>query len=173
MKVKRYLWGAAGFLLAACLNASAASQVLLKVPFFPDKTDQCGPATLAGILSFWGKQTNPKDLRKEMYVANLKGTLPMDLITAAETRGLKVTMIEGTTKQLQDELTAGRPVLAMLDMGMALASVYHYVVVTGFDEEKNGFYVHSAGKANQFIATDTFEKRWKKTDHWAMLARAS
>jgi ABC-type bacteriocin/lantibiotic exporter with double-glycine peptidase domain len=165
------LRGAAALLLGICLNAAAAPPVLLSVPFFPDKTDQCGPATLAGVLSFWGKATTPKELRKEMYVAKLKGTLPMDLIMAAEQRGLKVTMVAGKIEQIQEELKAGRPVLAMLDMGYALAPVHHYVVITGFDEVRGGFYVHSAGKANRFMSYEVFDKKWKRTDYWAMLSQ--
>src|SRR5687767_6827273 len=100
--------GSAGFLAilvcgllqaapAACLPAGeqalpAGRQVLLEVPFFPDKTNQCGPSALAGVLSFWGKPADPAKLREEMYLDKLKGTLPLDLFLTAKAHGLKTQM---------------------------------------------------------------------------------
>ena len=52
-------------------------------------------ATLAGVLSFWGKSTDPRQLRQEMYLAKLHGTLPMDLVLSAQHHGLKAEMIRG------------------------------------------------------------------------------
>jgi ABC-type bacteriocin/lantibiotic exporter with double-glycine peptidase domain len=154
-----------------CLNCFLAAIVLLKVPFFPDKTDQCGPATLAEVLSYWGKTADPKELSREMYLAKLHGTLPMDLMLTAESHGLKTEMIRGNMASLQSELEAGRPVLAMLNLGFSVVPVEHYVVVTGFNDEKKGLYMHSAGKENQFIPYKKFLREWEKTDDWAMLSR--
>jgi len=151
--------------------ASLPSHLLLIVPFFPDKTDQCGPATLAGVLSFWGKATDPQALKKEMYLAKLHGTLPMDLVLTAESHGLKTEMIRGDLPAIQAELQAGRPVLAMLNVGFSAVPVNHYIVITGFDDAKNGLYMHSAGKRNQFIPYKKFMRQWEKADYWAMLAR--
>ena len=60
----------------AAVNASAAR---LDVPFFPDTTDQCGPASLASVLNYWGKTVSPAELKSDVYLSSLKGTLPMDL----------------------------------------------------------------------------------------------
>ncbi len=105
-----------------------------------------------------------------MYVAKLKGTLPMDLIQAAKTRGLNVTMVEGSIDQIKQELNAGRPVLAMMNMGFASVPIGHYVVITGFEDEKGTLVMHSGGKANQTMSVKKFEKKWKMADSWAMLA---
>lgn len=153
------------------LSCLLAAVLLLKVPFFPDKTDQCGPATLAGLLSFWGKPTDPKQLRDEMYVAKLHGTLPMDLVLTAQSHGLKTKMINGDLPSLRSELEAGRPVLAMLNLGFSTVPVDHYVIVTGYDDEKKGLYMHSAGKENQFISNAKFLRQWGKADNWAMLSQ--
>jgi ABC-type bacteriocin/lantibiotic exporter with double-glycine peptidase domain len=159
------------FWVGSCLAEPLPSQILLKIPFFRDTTDQCGPATLAEILGFWGKAANPTLLRKEMYQAKLHGTLPMDLMLAAESHGLKTELVRGDVSQLQSELRAGRPVLAMLNFGFSFMPMDHYVVVTGFDENRRGFFVHSAGKENQFLSYKKFRQAWEKTDYWTMLAR--
>ncbi len=97
----------------------------------------------------------------------------MDLVLTAESYGLKTEMIRGDLASLQSELKSGRPVLAMLNLGFALVPVDHYVIVTGFDDEKQGLYMHSAGKENQFISYKKFQREWEKADNWAMLSRLS
>jgi ABC-type bacteriocin/lantibiotic exporter with double-glycine peptidase domain len=148
----------------------AALVLLLHVPFFADKTDQCGPATLAEILSYWGKTTSPGDLRREMYTAKLRGTLPMDLFLTAEDHGLKAKMVQGDLPMIRAELDAGRPVLVLLNVEYALLPVHHYVVVTGWDEKRHGLYMHSSESENQFITFKKFLHEWDLTDHWAMTA---
>jgi ABC-type bacteriocin/lantibiotic exporter with double-glycine peptidase domain len=161
---------AGAFLTSSMLLATIpSSRVLLEVPFYPDKTDQCGPATLAGVLSYWGKSSDPVKLRQEMYLAKLQGTLPMDLVAAAESYGLHVKMVAGNIDQIRSELRQGRPVLAMLNLGYSFMPVGHYVIVTGFDDQREGFYIHSAGKPNRFISYKKFGQQWRKTDYWAML----
>lgn len=150
---------------------AGASSSLLQVPFFPDKTDQCGPAALAGVLSFWGKTTTSVELRQEMYTAKLHGTLPMDLVLTAQAHGLKADMVRGTLDLLRTELAAGRPVVVMLNTGFALAPADHYVIITGIDDERKGIYMHSAGKENQFYPEKKFLRQWEKTDNWTLVAR--
>jgi len=101
--LKSWLWVIA---CASLAGALPSEQILLNVPFFSDHTDQCGPATLAAILNFWGKDIAPGDLKKEIYQNKLHGTLPMDMSIAAEAHGLKTTMVRGDLNVLQSELRA-------------------------------------------------------------------
>ena len=103
-----------------------------------------------------------------MYIAKLHGTLPMDLAHTAETHGLKVTMVRGDLAMLRAELEAGRPVLAMLNRGYSIMPVDHYIIVTGLDDNRKGFYAHSGGKADQFISSKKLLTQWEKTDFWAL-----
>ena len=148
-----------------------SSRAFLKVPFFPDKTDQCGPSTLASVLSFWGRGGDPTQLRREMYVAKLHGTLPMDLLITAQNHGLKADMVRGDLNTLRAELNAGRPVIAMLNLGFLILPVDHYVVVTGFDDERKGLFAHSGGTENEFMYYKQFLRQWEKTDDWTLLTR--
>lgn len=142
------------------------------VPFFADTTDQCGPSTLASLLTFWGHPTSPSELRQEIYLPKLKGTLPMDMVSAAEARGLKADGSNGSLDLLRTELMAGRPVLAYLDKGFSFYPIGHYVVVTGFDDAKQGVYMHSAGHENEFASYRKFSKQWDRTDRWLLLVSA-
>ena len=139
------------------------------VPFFPDDTDQCGPATLASVLTYWGIPTNPSTLKEEIYLPRLKGTLPIDLILAAQERGLKAEIYQGGLDDLKSELAAGRPLVALLNLGFAIFPQGHYVVVTGYDDRREGVYVHSSLEKDVFIPYERFLRSWDKTGRWTLL----
>src|SRR5262249_28631102 len=64
-------------------KSGGGSSHLLVVPFFADDTDQCGPSTLASVLNYWGISAKPGVLKKEVYLPQLRGTLPIDMLLAA------------------------------------------------------------------------------------------
>jgi ABC-type bacteriocin/lantibiotic exporter with double-glycine peptidase domain len=142
---------------------------VIAVPFFPDDTDQCGPATLASVLTFWGVPTEPQGLRKEIYLPKLRGTLPIDLAHAVRVRGLHAKAYSGTLENLKAEITAGHPVVAFLNLGWRILPQGHYVVITGFDDRRQGFYAHSGLERNAFISYESFLEDWEKTGRWTLL----
>lgn len=148
-------------------------RVHLVVPFFPDNTDQCGPATLASILTYWGMPSNPRALREEIYLRRIRGTLSIDLLLAAQSRGLRAEGIGGTLDRLKTELAADRPVVALLNLGWALYPQGHYVVVTGYDEQRQGVYVHSGLVRDAFVPYALFLAKWEKTGRWMLQMRPS
>lgn len=168
--------------LAACLlsgcslhkvslgpQADPEKQVSLSVPFFPDGTDQCGPSALASVLAYWGRPAAPERLRSEIYRARLKGSLTLDLLLAAESRGLSAEMAEGGLPRVRTELDAGRPLIAFVNAGFSFYPVGHYLVITGYDDRRRCIFAHSGLKRNQRIPYGKFEKQWEKNGQWALL----
>ena len=143
---------------------------LMTVPFYPDDTDQCGPSSLASILNFWGKNVTPAELKAEVYIKRLKGSLPMDMLPALEAHGLSGQIISGSFEDMKTELRSGRPLIAYLDFGTRRHPIGHYVVVTGYDDRRRGLYIHSSMKKDKFASYDRFDRGWKDTDHWLLLA---
>lgn len=141
----------------------------IAVPFFPDNTDQCGPATLASVLTYWGIPTSPLALKEEIYLPRLRGTLPLDLLLAAQARGLKAETYQGSLDNLKSELAAGHPLVAFLNLGYALFPWGHYVVVTGYDDQRQGVYVHSSLERDVFLPYERFLQGWEKTGRWTLL----
>ena len=173
---------ATGLALAACLLAACApcpcrapkqapqgSQVLLKVPFFPDNTDQCGPSALASVLGYWGKPAAPAQLRQELYQARLKGSLTVDLLLAAESRGLSAEMANGSLARVKRELDAGRPLIAFVNAGYLFYPVGHYLVITGYDDLQECIFAHSGTNRDERISYRKFDKQWERTARWALL----
>ena len=152
------------------MHAALVLTVLLGVPFFPDKTDQCGPSALASLLSYWGRPADLADLRREIYLDKLGGALPMDLLIAARAHGLAATMSSGSLEALKADLDAGRPVVAFVNLGLKLVPIGHFLVVTGYDEARGGIYAHTGAEKNSFIPYARFRKQWERTGRWTLVA---
>lgn len=150
-------------------EAEGPERRLLTVPFFADDTDQCGPSALAAVLAYWGDPAGPAALKKEVYLTSLKGSLAMDLLLAAKRRGLSARLYRGSLEEIKSEVRLGHPVIAFLNRGYAAFPIGHFVVVTGFDEEREGLHIHSALTKDQFVRYGTFMKSWEKTQRSALL----
>lgn len=147
---------------------SITRQAHVVVPFFPDDTDQCGPATLASILTYWGVPSDPLSLREEIYLRRLRGTLAIDLLLATQARGLWAEGSSGTLEMLKAELDADHPVVALLNLGWVMFPQGHYVVVTGYDERRQGLYMHSGLARDVFVPYAGFLANWEKTGRWML-----
>jgi ABC-type bacteriocin/lantibiotic exporter with double-glycine peptidase domain len=142
---------------------------MLRVPFFPDNTDQCGPSALASVITYWGKPVDPPALKKEIYLANLKGSLAIDLMLAAQDRGFKAHLYSGNIEDLKFELDRGHPLVVFINRGLKSVPIGHYVVITGYDDARQGFIMHSGTKENRFVSTRAFLKDWNKTQRSTLL----
>jgi len=150
-------------------KSSMSDQRALDVPFFPDKTDQCGPSALASVLTFWGHPIDPVNLKKEIYSAHLKGTLSIDLMLAAQSRGYKAHLYKGSIDDLRSELNLGHPLIAFINRGFGILPIGHYVVINGYDDARQGLSIHSGEKKNQFVSYRSFLKSWEKTQRSTLL----
>jgi hypothetical protein len=149
-------------------ESSLPSHHLVGVPFFADDTDQCGPATLASVLTFWGAHQEPKSLKAEVYLAKLKGSLPTDLLLAAQRRGFQAEAYRGDLESVKREIGAGHPLIALLNVGSAIFPRGHYVVITGYDDRKKGLYVHSGLTADAWLYYEQFLQEWEKAGRWTL-----
>jgi len=141
----------------------------LAVPFFPDRRDQWGPASLAGILTFWGHPATPEDLRREIHFPKQRGSVALDLKNAARARGLSAEMSTGTLQSLKRELDAGRPVIVLVNIGFRRIPVRSFMVVSGYNDWLGGVYAHFGPNKDFFLKYRQFEKDWKMADNWILL----
>lgn len=163
--------GCAGAARLSAPSPFEAKRVLLDVPFFPNRGNQCGPSALASVLSFWGDPTAPSRLKEEIYLPHLKGSLPVDLLLAARAHGMSAEMSSGSLPQVKKELDDGHPVVAFVNLGYRFIPVGHYVVITGYDDSEQGVYVHTGAKRNAFMPYRRFLRQWDKTERWTLLVR--
>jgi len=155
---------------------------LHSVPYYADTSDQGGPSTLASVLTYWGFRTEPVVLREEIYMSRVGGiaggsvataSLPMDLQQAAQARGLRAQSYSGTLENLKAELRAGHPLVALLDSSPSLGSSRlmqpQYVVIVGFDDRRQGLYLHSGLQPDSFISYTRFIQGWDQSGRWVLL----
>jgi len=152
-------------------SSSNKHRVHLVVPFFPDDTDQCGPTTLASILTYWGIPSDLRILKEELYIRRLQGTFSIDFILAVQSRGLHIEGVGGTLDRVKAELDADRPVVALLNLGWSIYPRGHYVVVTGYDDQRQGVYLHSGLARDVFVPYPEFLVNWEKTGRWMLQTR--
>lgn len=147
------------------LWSAAVLAAVLDVPFVPQVEDTCGPAALAMVLRFWGRDASHDDLAAELGARELKGVAGSRLAAAARTRGLTAVAYRGDPDQLREYVGKGRPLIVAWDMGRGR---FHNVVVVGFEGED--VIVHDPARgASQPVKRAAFEERWAGAGHWTLL----
>ena len=92
--------------------------IVEEVPFFPQDELQCGPASLAMVLTWSGVPVEPSDLSSEVYTPGLKGSLQNSLIGSARRHG-RVAYPIADIDSLFAEISAGHPVVVLVNLGFS------------------------------------------------------
>lgn len=142
------------------------ARVIEQVPFYPQEMYQCGPASLAGVLNFWGARVSPEGIAEEIYSKSAGGTLTLDMILYAKKMGFDVGQYQGSYDDVHKNVDSGVPLVVMVDTGFWIYQQNHYMIVIGYDEK--GVIVHSGRKPHRFLPLKEFLKTWKKTNYWTL-----
>lgn len=142
------------------------ARVIDGVPFFPQEEYQCGPASLAGVLNFYGWKVSPEEIAAEIFSRRARGTLDMDMVFYAQKKGLKAEKYRGTFEDLQDQINSRRPLIVLIDQGFWVYQSHHFMVVVGVAQ--GGLIVNSGKEERKFITRDSFWKTWEKTKFWTL-----
>lgn len=138
------------------------------VPFFAQDELQCGPAALAMSLNWSGVSIDPSDLSPEVYTPGLKGSLQNSLIGSARRHGRVAYPIAGIDS-LFAEISAGHPVIVLVNLGFFWYPKWHYAVAIGYDQEREQVTLHSGTSAEEVVSFWTFNNLWKRSDYWGLL----
>lgn len=169
-----------GLIVSGC--ATLDSQTLLKnppanlknkvelteVPFFPQEEFQCGPAALATVLGAKGKDVTPQDLSKDLFLPTRKGSLQVEMRTAARRQGMLPVTMSGRVRDLLTEVAAGNPVIVLQNLALSWYPLWHYAVVVGYDLERATIILRSGTKQREVMSLTTFERTWKRSNYWAI-----
>lgn len=140
------------------------------VPFYRQEENFCGPAALAGVASFWGRQVSMDELVARVYLPQLRGTLPMDMEKYLRDSGFKTISRAGTLDELKAQVRRNMPVICLLDLGFSLYRRPHYVIVVGFDDVYEEFIAHDGLRENTMIGYKRFAGYWRRADNWMLVA---
>ncbi len=144
-------------------------KIIENVPFYPQREFQCGPASLAAVLSYHGIFTSPEEVATEIFSKSAKGTLNLDMVLYAQKKGLKGIHYSGSLSDLKFHIESGYPLIVLVDYGFSFYKHYHYVVVVGYNDY--GIFFNSDNSQRKFIETEDFTKIWQKTNYWTLLIK--
>lgn len=145
------------------------ARMIENVQFFPQETYQCGPASLAGVLNYWGVEASPEAIAEEIYSKSAKGTLGLDMVLYARKKGLDVVQSRGSIKSIKENIDLGYPVIVLVDYGFWVYQQNHFMVIAGY--HKNGVIANSGKNQLKFIRVEDFLKPWERTDFWTLLIK--
>lgn len=145
---------------------STAARLIEKVPFYPQEAYQCGPASLAGVLNYWGVNVSPAEIAAEIYTPKGGGTLDIDMAFYAEKKGLKANQYQGSLEDLKRNIDSKYPLIVLVDYGFWVYQKAHFMVVVGYDESV--FIVNSGREQHKLIPINEFLNTWEKTKFWTL-----
>ena len=139
------------------------------VPFFPQTPYHCGPAALATVLGHAGLPADPQALAEAVFLPSREGSLQVEMLAGARRQGALATRLPGELAALLHEVAAGRPVLVLQNLGLALAPVWHYAVLVGYDLGAAEVVLRSGVTRRERLPLHFFERSWARAGHWAVV----
>jgi len=151
---------------SSAFSAPAGSGKVENVPFYSQLTYQCGPASLAGVLNFYGYAVTPDQIASAIFRDNIHGTVTLDMVLYAREKGFSSKWYSGSANDIQCAVDGDAPLIVMIDLGFANLSKYHYLVVIGYSRE--GVIVNSGKEREKLMRWDRFLPRWQRTKCWTL-----
>lgn len=170
-RVRPVATGSLLLLLAACQTlpppdlAQQQPEHQISVPFVPQEKYQCGPAALAMMLQWAGKDDTADALVEEVWLPEREGSLGIELKAAARSRDLLAYPVEDEDSLFR-ELQAGRPVLVLQNLALERWPKWHFAVVTGYDKAGKTIILHSGTTESDTSHWNRFIRTWARADRW-------
>jgi predicted double-glycine peptidase len=159
-------------LLATALPGGTA---WLDVPYVAQVKAGCGASAVAMVVGYWAEQYPAvRDAARDseridtLLPASAKGIRGAALKTYLDERGFSAYVFDGEMSDLRQHFSKGRPVVVCLGLRGEKGPL-HYAVVVGLDD--SGVWLNDSARG-KLIHEDTaqFEKAWRATGNWALLA---
>lgn len=181
-----WLTGPLTWLLAGCVSpasmdvsrladyraqSSLPQQVeLVNVPFYPQDDFQCGPSSLAMVLSHAGILRSPQLLEDEVYLPQRQGSLQLEMLGATRRAGALPYVLQPQAQALVAELAAGHPVVVLQNLRFNALPLWHYAVVVGYDLNAGTMLLRSGDQKRQVMSVEDFDRSWARAQRWAFVA---
>ncbi len=149
------------------IKGQESLRIIMGVPFHPQESFQCGPASLAGVLNYWGLKVTPEEIAGEIFSPSAGGTLNLDMVLYPQKKGFKAIQYRGSIEDIKLKIDSGFPIIVLVDLGLWFYQQNHFMVVVGYYE--NGIVVNSGRDHLKRISFKDFIKTWEKTNFWTLL----
>ena len=145
---------------------SIGSGKVNEVPFYPQVSFQCGPASLAGVLNFFGESVTPDEIAEAIFRRDIRGTVTLDMVLYARKRGFFAEWYNGSVDDIRRSVDERVPLIVMVDFGFAGVRKNHFMVVVGYTPE--GVIANSGKTREKLIPWKDFLVYWNRTNRWAL-----
>ena len=133
--------------------------------------EQCGPYALFSLLKYMGVEADIDHLVDRLYSPGARGTLTMDLYLEAERNGLDTRQLSGSADDLARELTEYNPVVVLFKYPGFKGSTGHFILVTGYSENPEGFFLLWGDGKLSWMKLDRFQDFWSGSGSWMLTVR--
>jgi hypothetical protein len=148
------------------ISPSIGSGKVNKVPFYPQVSFQCGPASLAGVLNFFGQGVAPDEIAEAIFRRDIRGTVTLDMVLYARKRGFFAEWYNGSVDDIRRSVDGRVPLIVMVDLGFSSVRKNHFMVVVGYTPE--GVIANSGKAREKLIPWKAFLVSWNRTKRWTL-----
>jgi hypothetical protein len=140
------------------------SLTILDVPFVPQSEALCGGAAVAMVMRYWGGiGVYAEDFAD--LAEGPEGIPTSALVTAVQQRGWRGVVFEGDGGEAHRQLSRGRPLIALIEVGPAR---YHYVVIVAWGRRQ--VLLHDPALAPfRVMPRSDLLAAWNATGNWTLL----
>lgn len=111
----------------------------LSLAFISQSVNNCGPASVGEVLSFWGFQRTQDELQAVLRGSNSYGMTPATVPGYVQTLGLELLVAAGGSDALlKSLLNHGFPVIANQMVSLS-DHEFHFRPINGFDDDREAF----------------------------------
>lgn len=164
-------------LLVPMAVAGTSKGVWLDVPYVHQEKKGCGSAAIAMVLQYWNQKgttvgadrMDAGNIQRKLYSKESHGIRASEMEEYFRQSGFSSFEFRGEWSDLKNHIEKGRPLIAAIQPGERTA--LHYVVVVGLESAKEAVLVNDPERGKLIrIERSEFEKAWKRTDNWTLLA---
>lgn len=170
--------------IAMCICFSALSfaadptSIWLDVPFVAQSREGCGAASIAMVMKYWdvkrgqtsGRSADANEILTRLHSPEAHGIYASSMEKYLQQNGYRTFAVSGKWDDLEQHIRKGRPLIVGLQP-TGNSKILHYVVVAGLDSANNlVMFNDPAGRKLSKLDRRTFEKEWKATNNWMLLA---
>jgi len=104
----------------------------------------------------------------QVYLPARQGSLQSEILAASRAAGRIPYVLAPELASVTGELSAGRPVLVLQNLGVSWAPRWHYAVVIGADAGSDQVILRSGTDERRVMRTPLFLRTWKRSGFWAV-----
>ena len=139
-----------------------------EVPLIVQEAYYCGPASIAMVMQWAGADISQQEVARLAFNPGAGGTYLADMIGSSRRLG-QLAVEVGDFDQLLTEVAAGHPVIVFQNLGLSIAPVWHYGVVTGYDISRDEVYLNSGQLEQMVMPFAVFERTWARGEYWGLV----